>query len=282
MKSPKKNGILRKKADGVVEMNSKYEINTKENREFLKASCEDLLNFGHRFPSPNGGSYYLGDDGTPWKDRNRETWITCRMVHVYSLGLMLGHEGSGELVDAALKGLKGELHDDKNGGWYAGVTPEEIREALPLFKGVSRRFDVHAKSDRLIYIDDYAHHPREIEASLSSIREMWPDKRLTVAFQPHLYSRTNDFYPEFAKSLNLADQVILLDIYPAREEPIPGVTSEIIFDAVTIPAKKLIRKSELLDLVEKEADTFEVVLMVGAGDIDRLIEPVKQILDKKL
>ena len=103
-------------------MNSKYEISTKENREFLKASCEDLLNFGHRFPSPNGGSYYLGDDGTPWKDRNRETWITCRMAHVYSLGLMLGHERSGELVDAALKGLRGELHDDKNGGWYAGVT----------------------------------------------------------------------------------------------------------------------------------------------------------------
>ena len=105
-------------------MNSKYEISTKENREFLKASCEELLNFGHRFPSPNGGSYYLGDDGTPWKDRNRETWITCRMAHVYSLGLMLGHEGSGELADAALKGLRGELHDEKNGGWYAGVTPE--------------------------------------------------------------------------------------------------------------------------------------------------------------
>ena len=105
-------------------MNSKYEISTKENREFLKASCEELLNFGHRFPSPNGGSYYLGDDGTPWKDRNRETWITCRMAHVYSLGLMLGHEGSGELADAALKGLKGELHDEKNGGWYTGITPE--------------------------------------------------------------------------------------------------------------------------------------------------------------
>ena len=105
-------------------MNSKYEISTKENREFLKASCEEFLNFGHRFPSPNGGSYYLGDDGTPWKDRNRETWITCRMAHVYSLGLMLGHEGSEELADAALKGLKGELHDEKNGGWYAGVTPE--------------------------------------------------------------------------------------------------------------------------------------------------------------
>ena len=118
---------------------------------------------------------------------------------------------------------------------YAGVTPEEIREALPLFKGVSRRFDVHAKSDRLIYIDDYAHHPREIEASLSSIREMWPDKRLTVAFQPHLYSRTNDFYPEFAKSLNLADQVILLDIYPAREQSIPGVTSGLIADRLTVP-----------------------------------------------
>ena len=107
-------------------MNSKYEINTKENRKFLKASCEDLLNFGHRFPSPNGGSYYLGDDGTPWKDRNRETWITCRMAHVYSLGLMLGHEGSGELADAALKGLRESFTMKKRwlvcrcdtGGWH--------------------------------------------------------------------------------------------------------------------------------------------------------------------
>lgn len=129
-------------------MNRKYEISTKENREFLKASCEDLLNFGHRFPSPNGGSYYLGDDGTPWKDRNRETWITCRMAHVYSLGLMLGHEGSGELVDAALKGLKGELHDEKNGGWYAGVTPEG--DIVPNKQCYAHAFVILAASSALI------------------------------------------------------------------------------------------------------------------------------------
>lgn len=129
-------------------MNSKYEINTKENREFLKASCEDLLNFGHRFPSPNGGSYYLGDDGTPWKDRNRETWITCRMAHVYSLGLMLGHEGSGELTDAALKGLRGELHDEKNGGWYAGVTPEG--DIVPNKQCYAHAFVILAASSALI------------------------------------------------------------------------------------------------------------------------------------
>ncbi len=114
------------------------------------------------------------------------------------------------------------------------------------------------------------------------MKELYAGRKVTGIFQPHLYTRTRDFAPDFAASLSLLDELILLDIYPAREEPIPGVTSEIIFNAVTIPAKKLIRKSELLDLVEKEADTFEVVLMVGAGDIDRLIEPVKQILDKKL
>ena len=152
---------------------------------------------------------------------------------------------------------------------YAGVTPEEIREALPLFKGVSRRFDVHAKSDRLIYIDDYAHHPREIEASLSSIREMWPDKRLTVAFQPHLYSRTNDFYLEFAKSLNLADQVILLDIYPAREQPIPGVTSGLIAERLTVPFVR-VTKEEFPEYV-KENVKEGVFMTVGAGDIDRFI-----------
>ena len=138
-----------------------------------------------------------------------------------------------------------------------------------LFDGVSRRFDVHAKSDRLIYIDDYAHHPREIEASLSSIREMWPDKRLTVAFQPHLYSRTNDFYPEFAKSLNLADQVILLDIYPAREQPIPGVTSGLIAERLTVPFVR-VTKEEFPEYV-KENVKEGVFMTVGAGDIDRFI-----------
>jgi len=101
---------------------SKYRIDTEENKRFLEELRQELLSFGHRFPSPGGGSYYLGDDGTPWKERNRETWITCRMAHVYSIGAMLGHERSESLTDAALRGLKGELYDAANGGWYAGLT----------------------------------------------------------------------------------------------------------------------------------------------------------------
>ncbi len=166
--------------------------------------------------------------------------------------------------------------------WMNGVTPEEIKKGMASFGGPKRRFDFHLKKDNIVLIDDYAHHPAELAASIQSVKELYAGRKVTGIFQPHLYTRTRDFAPDFAASLSLLDELILLDIYPAREEPIPGVTSEIIFDAVTIPAKKLIRKSELLDLVEKEADTFEVVLMVGAGDIDRLIEPVKQILDKKL
>ena len=105
-------------------MLEKYQIDTAENKMFLKEMRDGLLNFGHRFPSPGGGSYYLGDDGTPWKERPRETWITSRMTHVYSIGTFLGHEGSGELADAALNGLRGELKDFQNGGWYAGLTAD--------------------------------------------------------------------------------------------------------------------------------------------------------------
>lgn len=105
-------------------MDKKYQINTEENRKFLEEVRNNLFDFGHRFPSPGGGSYYLGDDGTPWKDRNRETWITSRMAHVYSLASFLGHPGSEALADEALKGLRGELHDIENGGWYAGLTAE--------------------------------------------------------------------------------------------------------------------------------------------------------------
>ena len=166
--------------------------------------------------------------------------------------------------------------------WMNGATPEEIKKGMASFGGPKRRFDFHLKKDNIVLIDDYAHHPAELAASIQSVKELYAGRKVTGIFQPHLYTRTRDFAPDFAASLSLLDELILLDIYPAREEPIPGITSEIIFDAVTIRAKKLIRKSELLDLVEKEADTFEVVLMVGAGDIDRLIEPVKQILDKKL
>lgn len=165
--------------------------------------------------------------------------------------------------------------------WLNGLTPEEIRRGMETFAGPVRRFDFHLKKDDIVLLDDYAHHPAELKASIQSVKELYPDKKVTGIFQPHLYTRTRDFAADFAASLSLLDELILLDIYPAREEPIPGVTSQIIFDRVTIPNKRMIRKDELLDLVRKEAASFEVVLMVGAGNIDRLVEPVKQILEKR-
>ena len=129
-------------------MEQKYQIDTAENKAFLREIREGLLAFGHRFPSPGGGSYYLGDDGTPWKERNRETWITSRMAHVYSIGTFLGHEGSEALADAALKGLAGELHDDVSGGWYAGLT--EDNEILPTKQCYAHAFVILAASSGLL------------------------------------------------------------------------------------------------------------------------------------
>lgn len=164
--------------------------------------------------------------------------------------------------------------------WLNGVTEEEIRRGMESFQGPVRRFDFHLKQEDIVLLDDYAHHPAELKASILSVKALYPSKRLTAVFQPHLYTRTRDFAEDFAASLSLVDELILLDIYPAREAPIPGVTSQIIFDKVTIANKRMIRKEELLDLVRDESAKMEVVLMVGAGDIDRLIEPVKQILEE--
>lgn len=158
----------------------------------------------------------------------------------------------------------------------AGVTPDEIRAALPEFRGVVRRFNIHANAGGKMYIDDYAHHPKEIEATLRSVREMWPEKKITVVFQPHLYTRTRDFYPEFAKSLSLADQVILLDIYPARELPIPGVTAELIRERITVPAE-ILSKDSLLKYIDSQFDEG-IIMTVGAGDIDRMIPVITQKL----
>lgn len=162
-----------------------------------------------------------------------------------------------------------------------GVTEEEIRKGMASFEGPARRFDFHLKKDDIVLLDDYAHHPAELKASIVSVKELYAGKRITGIFQPHLYSRTCDFASDFASSLSLLDELVLLDIYPAREEPIPGVTSEIIFKDVTISDKHLIKKEELLDYIKSNLSTFEVVVMLGAGNIDRLIEPVKQILENR-
>jgi UDP-N-acetylmuramate--alanine ligase len=161
--------------------------------------------------------------------------------------------------------------------WLNGVSEEELRKGMTSFQGAKRRFDFHIKSDEIVLIDDYAHHPEELEASISSERKLYPNRKLTVVFQPHLYSRTHDFYKEFAKSLSLADEVILIPIYPAREEPVPGVSSQMILDLVTAPHKKLVKYDDLVNEITKEGS--DVLLMAGAGDIELLVEPVKNKLN---
>lgn len=160
-----------------------------------------------------------------------------------------------------------------------GIDPQEIKKALASFSGVKRRFDLQVKTPKCIYIDDYAHHPEEISAALSSIRKAYPSMKLTAAFQPHLYTRTRDFAEEFAKALSAVDKLILLDIYPAREEPIPGVTSEIIFKDVTAPEKVLLRRDEFMEYMENE--DVELFVTLGAGDIDRFVGPIAQMLSER-
>ena len=163
-----------------------------------------------------------------------------------------------------------------------GIEAAKIKEALASFSGVKRRFDMQVKFDDLVYLDDYAHHPNEIAAAISSTREKYPDFRYTAIFQPHLFTRTRDFAPEFAEALSKVDRLVLLDIYPAREEPIPGVTSEIIFNDVTAPTKILMKKGELLDWVKAQTlEGKELFMTLGAGDIDRLVGPIGDILKEK-
>lgn len=157
-----------------------------------------------------------------------------------------------------------------------GLDPEKVKHALGTFQGVKRRFDIHLNTPTCSYIDDYAHHPNEISAAISSMRDIFPGRRLTAIFQPHLYTRTRDFADEFAQALSAVDKLILLDIYPAREEPIPGVTSEIIFENVTAPEKVIMVKEELMDYLKDEP--IDTLITFGAGNIDRFIGPITEML----
>lgn len=160
-----------------------------------------------------------------------------------------------------------------------GIDGSVIRSAISNFQGIKRRFEFILFSDELVYIDDYAHHPEEIKALLSSLRAMYEGRRITVVFQPHLFSRTKDFSGEFAEALDLADEAILLDIYPARELPIEGVSSAVIMDKMNIGEKFLCNKIDLIEELNKRE--LEVLVTVGAGDIDQLVEPIKMMLRTK-
>ena len=160
----------------------------------------------------------------------------------------------------------------------AGINTVDIKKALASYQGVVRRFDIRYRSDNYLLIDDYAHHPQELKATISSVRAMFTERHITGIFQPHLYSRTNDFADDFAEQLSMLDEVILLDIYPAREEPIPGVSSSLILNKIKGKHKRLVSKEELLRMIPDIPQG--VILMMGAGDIDRLVVPVGEILKK--
>ena len=162
-----------------------------------------------------------------------------------------------------------------------GCTAEELRYGMQTYGGVDRRFDFKIKTDRLVFLSDYAHHPKEILQSAKSIRELYKDKHITAIFQPHLYTRTRDFYGDFADALSLLDEVVLTEIYPAREEPIPGVTSGLIYDKLKENVKKkMIRKDEVLDFVKNH--DFEVLVVLGAGDLDNMVPQITKLLNSKI
>ncbi len=160
-----------------------------------------------------------------------------------------------------------------------GVTPEAIRSGLLSFKGIKRRFEFIVRTEKTVYIDDYGHHPTELKAAIGAAKQLFPNRKVTGIFQPHLYTRTRDFVDGFAEALDGLDEILLMDIYPARELPIPGVTSEIIFNKMKNPNKKLITKANLLNEL-KEYDV-EVLMTIGAGDIDTFVEPIREILNNR-
>jgi len=192
--------------------------------------------------------------------------------------------GFGKKIEKIQLGVPG-FHNMENAiaatlvAMKLGVSEKTIREALASFKGVKRRFEFIIKKNNLVYIDDYAHHPTEIEAFLNSLKSMYKGKKLTVIFQPHLFTRTRDFAKGFSKSLSIADEVLLMDIYPAREEAIPGVTSDMLFEDITSSVKIRCNKKDLMQKLEDLE--VEVVATVGAGDIDTFVKPIKEMLNKR-
>ena len=162
-----------------------------------------------------------------------------------------------------------------------GCNAEELQYGMRTFGGVDRRFDFKIKTDKLVFLSDYAHHPKEIFQSTRSIRELYRNRKITAIFQPHLYTRTRDFYKEFADALSQLDEVILTNIYPAREEPIPGVTSQLIYDNLATGVKKqMIQKDEVLDLIKSRE--FDVLIILGAGDLDNYVPEITKLLNNKL
>lgn len=187
----------------------------------------------------------------------------------------------GNIIEDCHLGIAGRVNVENAIGaismmWVAGFDEKGLKEGLRTFSGLRRRFDVRYRSENIIYIDDYAHHPSELAATIGSVRDIYPERKITAIFQPHLFTRTRDFVDGFAATLSTVDKLILLPIYPAREEPIEGVSTKIIFDRVTLKDKIIVEKSELIDYLKGEE--LDILISFGAGDIDTLCEPIEKMV----
>jgi UDP-N-acetylmuramate--alanine ligase len=207
--------------------------------------------------------------------------VKAQNIHIEQGDFYFDFKNSNTLINNIRMGIAG-LHNIENAtaaievALKLDIAPELIKSALGSFKGVKRRFEYIVKNDKNIYIDDYAHHPEELRAAITSIKSLYPHKKLTTIFQPHLYTRTRDFAEGFAEVLDMSDELIMLDIYPARELPIEGVNADMILDKMHLLDKRKCGKQAAVDLVRIEKP--ELLLTVGAGDIDQLVTPLKNAL----
>jgi UDP-N-acetylmuramate--alanine ligase len=212
---------------------------------------------------------------------NLDTEYCAQSITIENAQFFYNIQSPIESIPNATLGLPG-LHNIENSiaavaiAQQIGIKGNVIKEALRSFSGVKRRFDYRVKANNVVYIDDYAHHPEELKATIGSVKKLYPNKKVTGIFQPHLFSRTRDFIDDFAQSLDMLDECILLDIYPAREKPIEGVTSEWLLSKMTLQNKKVLSKADTL--VFLKTNIPQVLLTMGAGDIDGLVEPIEKIL----
>ena len=254
----------------------------------IYGSADEMLKSFHEF------TQLIANDGTlihrlglPFSDANKKrfTYSLNEPCDYYASNLSIGsgryrfdvHTPTGTVKDLTF-GMPG-LHNVENAiAAFAavdqlGLSEQEVRNGLASYKGVKRRFEVLINTDEVVYIDDYAHHPTELNACINSVRELFPGRTVKGIFQPHLFSRTKDHMTEFARSLSSLDEVVLLDIYPAREEPIPGITSSALLEQISAPQKRLLGKSEVVESLSRS--NTEVLITMGAGDIDQLVSPIK-------
>lgn len=238
-----------------------------ENIIILKKGLNLISNAKVFSYSLNEDAYYKGEN---LRVENEQQVIDIRFENTIWKAIILGLPGIHNAENAiACIALCHQL----------GLNEEEIRKGIETFKGVKRRFEYHFKNDKIVYIDDYAHHPTEIKALIDSVRLLYPDKKITAIFQPHLFSRTNDFMNDFAKELSKIDKLLLLPIYPARELPMEGVTSEVLLNKISSNNKKIIQKNQVKEEIEGIKDG--VILTIGAGDIDRIIPEITELLNSK-